>query len=56
MNDSKTVICAYTCGKTQSYFRAGAFEFLEGGRLWAFDEVATIVQCRFRQNEARVMN
>ena len=56
MNDSETVICAYTYGKIQSYFSAGAFEFLEGEKLWVFDEVAIMIQCHFCQNEAWVMN
>ena len=56
MNDSKNVICAYTCGKTQSYFCAGAFEFLEGEKLWVFDKVAIIIQCHFFQNGAWVIN
>ena len=44
VGENGKVIKAFAVGKTKTFFRAGALEFLEAGRMTGLDSLATIIQ------------
>jgi len=48
VNADGKVVKAFAVGKTKTFFRAGALEFLESGRMGGLDRQATIIQRAMR--------
>ena len=43
------VVNAFLVGKTKTFFRSGALEFLESGRMTGLDTKAVVIQCAIRK-------